>query len=107
LFFRRRFARTFALGWARMSIALFLFGMVAALASDPSEILHRSSLGLSIELVGPANSLCYEFMRMTLPHIFLPIISFLNLGVLIWACYFLTRPPVRDCFSETGQAKSA
>jgi hypothetical protein len=107
LFLRRGRARTVALGWARMSVALFLCGLIAASFYHQPSIWDRTSLGFCIKIMGADSSLRYEFLGTSLPIIFLPIISFLNLGLLIWACYFLTRPPVRDCFSETGRTKSA
>jgi hypothetical protein len=65
---------------------------------------HLSSLGIATIGMSSHHSLQYMFLGMPLPIAFLQIISWLNVGMLVWAYYLFTQSRVRDLFHPAAGA---
>jgi len=104
---RRNLWRVVALGWCSWVLLFYVFSelYVHFLASQPSAYpAYSSSLGISSVGMSADQSLQYMFVGVTLPFAFLQIISWLNIGMMVWAYYLLTRSRVRDLFRPETRA---
>jgi len=97
LLYRWNFARTCALGWARTSLLLFAISEIYLNTHHAYSGPPANSLGLTT-MTGTIANPHFIFLGMTLPMVSLQIISLLNVGLLVWACYLLTRPAIRNRF---------
>jgi hypothetical protein len=98
LLYRVKLARYFALGWAAIASGLFLYSQIYFLVTG-SHGGHPTSLMVAT-IGGTVQQLRYIFLGISLPIIFLQIISYLNLALLLWSCLFLGRPDTRQLFQS-------
>lgn len=104
---RRNLWRGLAVGWCWWALILYMFSelYVHFLSSQPqANPAYTSSLGTTTVGMSENHSLQYMFLGISLPFAFLQIISWLNIGMMVWAYYLLTRSRVRNLFHPEVRA---